>query len=84
MDADITLRIDGHDRRPTVDTRTSLLDALRERLGNTRIINARTARSQFLGGMTMGLSMALAVWHATGVRVRDLPVTLDKVLAALP
>jgi xanthine dehydrogenase YagR molybdenum-binding subunit len=115
-----------------------------------RIINPRTARSQFLGGMTMGLSMALhensvwdprigqvanhdlaeyhitanadvvsmeahwleehdphvnamgskgigeigitgtaaavanAVWHATGVRVRDLPVTLDKVLAGLP
>jgi xanthine dehydrogenase YagR molybdenum-binding subunit len=115
-----------------------------------RIINPRTARSQFLGGMTMGLSMALlensvwdpavgqvvnhdlaeyhvaanadvvdiqahwldeddpwvnamgskgigeigivgtaaavanAVHHATGVRVRDLPVTLDKVLAALP
>jgi len=115
-----------------------------------RIINPRTARSQFLGGMTMGLSMALhetsvwdsrigqvanhdlaeyhvavnadvtdlqahwldehdpwvnamgskgigeigivgtaaavvnAVWHATGVRVRDLPVTLDKLLAALP
>jgi xanthine dehydrogenase YagR molybdenum-binding subunit len=115
-----------------------------------RIINPRTARSQFIGGMTMGLSMALhensvfdhrvgqvmnhdlaeyhitvnadvtgieahwldehdpyvnvmgskgigeigitgtaaavsnAVWHATGVRVRDLPVTLDKVLAALP
>jgi xanthine dehydrogenase YagR molybdenum-binding subunit len=115
-----------------------------------RIINPRTARSQFLGGMTMGLSMALhehsildprfghvvnhdlaeyhiataadvdeieafwldehdphvnpmgskgigeigivgtaaavsnAVWHATGVRVRDLPITLDKVLAALP
>jgi xanthine dehydrogenase YagR molybdenum-binding subunit len=115
-----------------------------------RIINPRTARSQFLGGMTMGLSMALhensvfdhrvgqvmnhdlaeyhitvnaditemeahwldehdpyvnamgskgvgeigitgtaaavvnAVWHATGVRVRHLPVTLDKVLAGLP
>lgn len=115
-----------------------------------RIINPRTARSQFIGGMTMGLSMALhensvmdprlgqvvnhdlaeyhvaanadvgdieAVWldvpdpyanpmgskgigeigitgtaaavsnavhHATGVRVRDLPITLDKVLAALP
>jgi xanthine dehydrogenase YagR molybdenum-binding subunit len=115
-----------------------------------RIINPRTARSQFIGGMTMGLSMALhensvfddrlgqvanhdlaeyhitvnadltsieahwldeqdpyvnamgskgigeigitgtaaavanAVWHATGVRVRDLPVTLDKVLAGLP
>jgi xanthine dehydrogenase YagR molybdenum-binding subunit len=114
-----------------------------------RIINPRTARSQFVGGMTMGLSMALhetsvwdprlgqvanhdlaeyhvsanadvadlqahwvdehdpyvnamgskgigeigitgtaaavvnAVHRATGVRVRDLPVTLDKVLSAL-
>jgi xanthine dehydrogenase YagR molybdenum-binding subunit len=111
-----------------------------------RIVNPRTARSQFLGGMTMGLGMALheqslldprtghvvnhdlaeyhvpsnadvddlqahwlheddphvnamgskgigeigivgtaaavvnAAWHATGVRVRDLPVTLDRVL----
>ena len=115
-----------------------------------RILNPRTARSQFLGAMTMGLSMALhetsvwderigqvanhdlaeyhitvnadvpdqqahwldehdpyvnvmgskgigeigitgtaaavvnAVWHATGVRVRDLPVTLDKLLPGLP
>ncbi|MGH8147127.1 MAG: xanthine dehydrogenase family protein molybdopterin-binding subunit, partial [Rhodanobacteraceae bacterium] len=112
-----------------------------------RIINPRTARSQFIGGMTMGLSMALhehsvmdvrfgevvthdfaeyhiaahadiedidaiwldesdphsnamgsrgigeigivgaaaaignAVWHATGIRVRDLPITPDKLLA---
>ncbi len=111
-----------------------------------RIINAKTARSQFIGGMTMGLSMALheesvvdprfghvvnhdfaeyhiptnadvgeievswieeedphvnpmgskgigeigivgssaavanAVYHATGVRVRDLPITPDKLL----
>jgi xanthine dehydrogenase YagR molybdenum-binding subunit len=115
-----------------------------------RIVNPRTARSQFVGGMTMGLSMALhensvwdprvgqvanhdlaeyhvtvnadvgdvqahwldehdpyvnamgtkgigeigivgtaaavvnAVHRATGVRVRDLPVTLDALLAALP
>lgn len=114
-----------------------------------RIINPRTARSQFIGGMTMGLSMALhessvldprtghvvnhdfadyhitanadvqeieahwlpehdphvnamgtkgigeigivgtaaavsnAVWHACGVRVRDLPITLDKLLPGL-
>lgn len=114
-----------------------------------RAINARTLRSQLIGGMTMGLSMALheesfrdprfghvvtqdlatyhisahadvmdvdaiwldeidqhsnamgsrgageigivgsaaavvnAVYNATGVRVRDLPVTLDKVLAGL-
>lgn len=114
-----------------------------------RAINARTLRSQLIGGMTMGLSMALheesvrdprfghivtqdlagyhisshadvadidaiwldeveehlnpmgsrgageigivgaaaavvnAVYHATGVRVRDLPATLDKVLPGL-
>lgn len=113
-----------------------------------RIVNPRLARSQLLGGMTMGLGMALmehsvldprtghvvnrdlaeyhvatnadvadlqahwidehdphvnpmgskgigeigivgtaaavanAAWHATGVRVRDLPLTLDKVLPA--
>jgi len=35
MDAEITLRVDGVEHRLTVDTRTSLLDALRERLGNT-------------------------------------------------
>ena len=111
-----------------------------------RIINPKTARSQLLGGMTMGLSMALheaslldprfgdfvnhdfaeyhiatnadvgtvdvswvdeedphvnpmgikgigeigivgtaaaianAVYHATGIRVRDLPITLDKLM----
>jgi xanthine dehydrogenase YagR molybdenum-binding subunit len=111
-----------------------------------RIINPKTARSQFIGGMTMGLSMALleesimdaefgdylnhdfaqyhiaacadnrdvdafwveeddphlnpmgskgigeigivgtaaavanAVYHATGIRIRDLPITLDKLV----
>lgn len=115
-----------------------------------RILNPRTARSQLIGGMSMGLSMALhehgqldvpygdyanhdfagyhiatsadvqdlevewldehdddlnpmgskgigeigivgsaaavlnAVWHATGVRVRDLPATPDRLLAGLP
>jgi xanthine dehydrogenase YagT iron-sulfur-binding subunit len=35
VDATITLHVDGRDQTVTVDTRTSLLDALRERLGNT-------------------------------------------------
>jgi xanthine dehydrogenase YagT iron-sulfur-binding subunit len=35
MDAEITLRIDGTEHRLSVDTRTTLLDALRERLGIT-------------------------------------------------
>ncbi|MGY1691465.1 2Fe-2S iron-sulfur cluster-binding protein [Geodermatophilus sp. SYSU D01105] len=34
MDAEVTLTVDGARRRLTVDTRTTLLDALRERLGN--------------------------------------------------
>ncbi|WP_029432028.1 2Fe-2S iron-sulfur cluster-binding protein [Blastococcus sp. URHD0036] len=34
MDADITLTVDGEQQRLTVDTRTTLLDTLRERLGN--------------------------------------------------
>jgi xanthine dehydrogenase YagT iron-sulfur-binding subunit len=33
MDARITLRVDGEERSLTVDTRTTLLDALREHLG---------------------------------------------------
>ena len=35
MDTEITLRVDGAARSLTVDTRTTLLDALRERLRNT-------------------------------------------------
>ncbi|MGW1157692.1 (2Fe-2S)-binding protein [Streptomyces sp. NPDC002519] len=35
MDREITLRVDGQEHQVVVDTRTSLLDALRERLGIT-------------------------------------------------
>jgi len=35
MNAEITLRVEGRERRLTVDTRTTLLDAIRERLGIT-------------------------------------------------
>jgi xanthine dehydrogenase YagT iron-sulfur-binding subunit len=35
LDVAIALRVDGTERRLTVDTRTTLLDALRERLGIT-------------------------------------------------
>jgi xanthine dehydrogenase YagT iron-sulfur-binding subunit len=34
MELDVTLHVDGAEQRLTVDTRTSVLDALRERLGN--------------------------------------------------
>jgi xanthine dehydrogenase YagR molybdenum-binding subunit len=36
-------------------------------------------------GMTgTGAAIANAVHHATGIRVRDLPITLDKLLESLP
>jgi xanthine dehydrogenase YagT iron-sulfur-binding subunit len=35
MDTEVTLTVDGAEHRLRLDTRTSLLDALRERLGNT-------------------------------------------------
>lgn len=34
MEADIVLRVDGTEQRLAIDTRTTVLDALRERLGN--------------------------------------------------
>ncbi|MGA6161898.1 2Fe-2S iron-sulfur cluster-binding protein [Amycolatopsis magusensis] len=34
MEAEVTLRVDGQEHRLPVDTRTTLLDALRDRLGN--------------------------------------------------
>src|SRR5260221_6614474 len=36
MDVEVMLRVDGTEHRLVVDTRTTLLDALRERLGITR------------------------------------------------
>jgi xanthine dehydrogenase YagR molybdenum-binding subunit len=132
--------------RVNVDTSEVRVPRLLGVFAAGRIINPKTARSQFLGGMTMGLSMALheasildprfgdyvnhdfaeyhiatnadvgtvdvtwideedlhvnpmgakgigeigivgtaaaianAVYHATGIRIRDLPITLDKLL----
>jgi xanthine dehydrogenase YagR molybdenum-binding subunit len=132
--------------RVHADTREVRVPRLLGVFATGKIINPVTARSQFIGGMTMGLSMALheqsvldprtghvvnhdlaeyhvascadavgvqaewldehdphlnpmgskgigeigivgtaaavanAVYHATGIRVRDLPITLDKLL----
>jgi xanthine dehydrogenase YagT iron-sulfur-binding subunit len=35
MEAEITLRVDGEEHRLTADTRTTILDVLRENIGNT-------------------------------------------------
>jgi CO/xanthine dehydrogenase Mo-binding subunit len=52
-----------------------------------RILNPKTARSQIIGGIAGGIGMAgmaaavaNAVHHATGVRVRSLPISIEKML----
>ena len=45
MDLEITLQVNGATHRLSVDTRTTLLDALRERLGLTGAKTAATTGS---------------------------------------
>ena len=60
-----------------------------------RILNEKLARSQIIGGAVMGIGMTMleetvfdpetgrianAVYHATGRRVRSLPITVEQLL----
>ncbi|GAB3299116.1 2Fe-2S iron-sulfur cluster-binding protein [Geodermatophilus aquaeductus] len=68
MDADIRLRVDGELHELTVDTRTTLLDLLRERLGNTSPKKGCDhgqcgACTVLLDGERALLCLALAVSH---------------------
>ena len=68
MEASITLRVDGEERALRVDTRTTLLDALRERLGVTSVKKGCDhgqcgACTVLLDGRRATTCLALAVAH---------------------
>ncbi|MFI1095948.1 2Fe-2S iron-sulfur cluster-binding protein [Streptomyces sp. NPDC020917] len=68
MEADITLRVNRETRQLTVDTRTTLLDALRDRLGVTGPKKGCDhgqcgACTILLGGRRVNSCLALAVQH---------------------
>jgi xanthine dehydrogenase YagT iron-sulfur-binding subunit len=66
MDVEISLRVDGLEHRVLVDTRTTLLDALRERLGVTSAKKGCDhgqcgACTVLVGGRRLNSCLALAV-----------------------
>ena len=86
VDVEITLQVNGAARRLTVDTRTTLLDALRERLGITSPKKGCDhgqcgACTILLDGRRINSCLALAVAHqdATIVTVEGLAADSGRV-----
>jgi len=95
-----TISVNGAEYRLELDTRTSLLDLLRERLGLTgskkgcdhgqcgactvlldgRRVNACLVLAIALDG---AVAVANAVYDATGVRIRGLPITPARLVGRL-
>ncbi|MBM0230852.1 2Fe-2S iron-sulfur cluster binding domain-containing protein [Micromonospora sp. STR1_7] len=81
-EVEVTLRVDGTPHRLTVDVRTTLLDALRERLGNTSAKKGCDhgqcgACTVLLNGRRVNSCLALAVAHDGAEIVTAAGLALD-------
>jgi xanthine dehydrogenase YagR molybdenum-binding subunit len=92
----VNLTVNGQRRTITIEPRTTLLDAVRENLALTGTKKAfdvlfvggfdeeaSPLGTKGLGELTavsVAPAIANAVYHATGKRIRDLPVTVEKLL----
>lgn len=60
---------------------TTLLDLMKLGVENpTRLVDVNALGASEIGMTGVAGAVANAVYHATGKRVRDLPITLDKLL----
>lgn len=72
----VSLDINGKVHELRLDPRTTLLDALRERLDLTVGVKGIGE----IGIVAVAPAIANAVYHATGKRIRDLPITVEKLM----
>lgn len=78
LDADVSLQVDGELTNADIgDVQAHWIDE------HDPYVNAMGSKGiGEIGIVGTAAAVANAAWHATGVRVRDLPITLDKLLPA--
>ncbi len=95
IDMKTNIRVNNTTHELSIDSRLTLLDALRDVVGLTGTKKgcdqgACGACTVIIEGqrvlfcLTLAAAIANAVYHATGTRVRSLPISIEKVLGLQP